>query len=133
MSEEAIKAAEALGAAIHARDAAAIAALYADDIGVWHASTGATQGKAENVGLLAGVFAIAASLEYIDITRYPIEGGIVQQHKLVGVFTDGQPMPVLHACLFIKVRDGLITSIEEYFDSASFAEVWARLGAAAEA
>lgn len=131
MSEEAIKAADALGAAINARDADAIRAIYADDIVVWHASTGAAQTKEENAGLLAAVFSITSSLEYHNVRRHAIEGGLVQQHRLVGAFDDGRAMPDLHACLVVKVRDGLITRIDEYFDGATYAEVWERLAALA--
>jgi ketosteroid isomerase-like protein len=127
MSDEAYKAADALGAAIHARDADAIRAIYADDIVVWHGSTNQAQTKEENAGLLGGVFQITSALEYVDIKRHVIEGGIVQQHRLVGTFDDGKAMPGLNACLVIKVAGGLITSIEEYFDGATYAEVWERL------
>jgi ketosteroid isomerase-like protein len=62
-----------------------------------------------------------------------IDGGIVQQHRLVGTFDDGKEMPGLNACLVIKVGGGLITSIDEYFDGATYAEVWERLAALAGA
>ena len=127
MSSEAEKIATALGAAIHARDAAAIQAIYADDIIVWHGSTGQAQTKNENVAMLAGVFEITSRLEYVDIRRHAIEGGIVQQHRLVGVFEDGRPMPDLHACLVIQVRGGAIVRIDEYFDGSVYAEIWNRL------
>jgi ketosteroid isomerase-like protein len=127
VSDEAVAAADALGAAIHARDADAIRAIYADDIVVWHGSTGQAQSKDENAGLLGGVFQITSALEYVDIKRHLIDGGIVQQHRLVGRFDDGQPMPDLNACLVIKVRGGRIIGIEEYFDSATYDEVWRRL------
>lgn len=129
MSDEAIKAAEALGAAISARDAAAIRAIYADDIIVWHASTGIAQSKDENAGLLAALFSITSYLEYCDVRRHPIEGGVVQQHRLVGRFANGRAMPALNACLVIQVRGDLIARIDEYFDGATYAEVWARLTA----
>jgi ketosteroid isomerase-like protein len=129
MTDEAVDAANALGAAIHARDANAIRAIYADDIVVWHGSTGQAQTKAENSGLLVGVFQITSSLEYVNVKRHSIDGGIVQQHTLVGKFDDGRAMPELNACLVIKVNDGLITSIDEYFDGSIYAEVWERLRA----
>ena len=119
MSEEANNAADALGAAISARDADAIRSIYADDIVVWHASTGAAQTKEENAGLLAAVFSITSRLEYHDVRRHTIDGGLVQQHRLVGAFSDGRAMPDLHACLVIKVRGKLITRIDEYFDGAT--------------
>jgi ketosteroid isomerase-like protein len=127
VSEEAVRAADALGAAIHARDVEAIRAIYADDIVVWHGSTGQAQSKDENAGLLGGVFQITSALEYVDIKRHLIDGGIVQQHCLVGQFDDGRPLPDLNACLVIKVRDGRIIGIDEYFDGATYDEVWKRL------
>ncbi len=133
MTTAAITAADAFGAAMHARDVAAVRAIYADDITVWHAATGHTQGKAENTGMLAALFQVTGALEYVDIKRHAIPDGVVQQHRLVGTFADGRPLPDLPCCLFIRVRDGLIASIEEYFDGATYAEVWARIGALAEA
>jgi hypothetical protein len=56
-----------------------------------------------------------------------IDGGIVQQHRLIGAFDDGRAMPDLYACLVIKVRDAQIVSIEEYFDGSIYAEVWDRI------
>ncbi len=129
MSQEAREIADKLGAAIAGRDADAVRSLYDDDIVVWHAMTNAGQSKDENVGLLTGVFAVSSQLEYKDIRRHDIEGGVVQQHRLTGTFDDGKPMPDLHACLVIKVADGKITRIDEYFDSPAFAAVWERLEA----
>lgn len=130
---EAEAAADALGAAMHARNKDKILAIYADDMFVWHGNTARAMGKSENATLLGNIFAITSELEYTNIKRYPIEGGVVQQHRLVGKFADGSPMPSLEACLVIKVRDGLIVSIEEYFDSGVFVEVWARLAEAEKA
>jgi ketosteroid isomerase-like protein len=130
---DACRVADALAAAIAARDADAIRAIYAEDIGVWHAATGQTQNKAENSGLLAGLFQITSRLSYDEVRRHPIDGGLVEQHILNGEFLDGTALPSLHVSIFIYVRDGLITRIEEYFNSATFDEVWARMAAQAEA
>lgn len=128
MTTKAESAADALGAAINARSHEDILAIYADDIVVFHGSTGSSMGKTENAGLLAGVFAISSELEYINIKRHAIDGGLVQQHRLIGKFAEGKEIPGLDACLIIKVNDsGKITSIDEYFDGANFAEVWQRL------
>jgi ketosteroid isomerase-like protein len=129
MSTEANTAADALGAAIKARSTAQFDSLYADDIIVWHGSTGKGMGKKENIGLLAGVFQLTSALEYRNVRRHPIDGGVVQQHQLCGTFADGKPLPTLEACLVIKVRDGQITRIDEYFDGSTFSEVWTRLAA----
>jgi ketosteroid isomerase-like protein len=124
---EAEFAADALGSAIQTRDVDAIRAIYADKIRVWHGSTNQAQTKEENANLLAAVFSITSRLEYVDIKRHKIEGGIVQQHRLVGTFDDGRPMPDLYACLVIKTQDGKIVSIDEYFDGSIYAEVWERI------
>lgn len=102
-----------------------IRAIYDDGITVWHASTGATQSKEENAALLAAVFAITEQMEYVDIKRHDIPGGIVQQHRLVGRFAGGKPLPDLYACLVITVKSGKIIGIEEYFDGSIYAEVFA--------
>jgi limonene-1,2-epoxide hydrolase len=129
MSDDAILAADALGAAIHARSTAQIDAVFADDIVVWHGSTGVGMSKIENIGLLGGVFQLTSELEYRDIRRHLIPGGIVQQHRLCGVFADGKKLPDLNACLVMQIRGGRISRIEEYFDGSTYAEVWARLDA----
>jgi ketosteroid isomerase-like protein len=129
MSANAIAVADALGSAIKARSVDQFRRIYADDVVVWHASTGTAASKNENIALLAGVFQLTAQLEYRNIRRHLIEGGLVQQHQLVGTFADGKPLPALDACLVIKIRDRQITRIDEYFDGQTFAEVWARLEA----
>jgi ketosteroid isomerase-like protein len=129
MTTEANALADALGKAIKDRDVDQIRALYAEDIVVWHGSTGVGQSKDENANLLGNVFAVTSELEYRDIVRHDIENGVVQQHKLTGKFDNGKPTPELLACLIIKTANGKITRIDEYFDSPAFAEMWERLEA----
>jgi limonene-1,2-epoxide hydrolase len=129
VSIEAIAAADALGAAIKARSTAQIDAVFSDDIVVWHGSTGVGMSKSQNIELLGGVFQLTSTLEYRDIRRHLISGGVVQQHRLCGTFSDGRALPDLHACLVMQVRDGKISRIDEYFDGQTFAEVWTRLDA----
>lgn len=126
MNNEAHAIADALGAAIFARDANLIRAVYHDNISVWHGCTGIAQSKEENVALLSGVFSITSSLQYVDIKRHDIPGGIIQQHRLVGKFDNGKPLPDLNVCLIIMIRNGKIMQIEEYFDGSVYAEVFAR-------
>jgi limonene-1,2-epoxide hydrolase len=129
MNSNARALADALGAAIQARNAEQIRAIYAAGVKIWHANTNAAQTGEENANFLARIFAITSELSYRDVRRYDIDGGVVQQHRLTGKFKDGKPLPDLHACMVIKVAEGKIVSIEEYFDSATFAEVWQRLAA----
>jgi ketosteroid isomerase-like protein len=129
MNSQANAVANAFGAAIHARSCEQLLAIYADDIVVWHGSTGQAMGKSANAAMLSGVFRLTSELEYINIRRHPIEDGVIQQHRLIGRFADGKALPDLEACLIIKVRNGLIERIEEYFDGSVFADVWERLAA----
>jgi len=129
MSTEVIAVADALGAAIAARSAQQFESLYADDVVVWHGATGQSMGKAENIGLLRAVFQLTKELRYVNIRRHVIDGGLLQQHQLTGIFADGKPMPVLEVCMVIKNDGHRIARIEEYFDSQTFAEVWARVAA----
>ena len=131
MSEEAYRVADALAAAIAARDVEALRRVYADDIEVWHSPTNLIQTKEENCGLLDALFKITSRLSYDEVRRHPIEGGLVEQHVLTGAFTDGQPLPGLQVSTYIYVRGNQISRIEEYFDSNTFAPVWERLAAAA--
>jgi ketosteroid isomerase-like protein len=129
MNDDARTLADALGAAIEARNVDRLRDIYGDNIEIWHANTNAVQTKDANLGFLAAIFAITSELGYRDIRRYDIDGGVVQQHRLVGRLKDGKRLPDLHACMVIKVASGKIARIEEYFDSATYAEVWQLLAA----
>jgi ketosteroid isomerase-like protein len=129
-TEAAYAVADKLGAAIASRNADNIRAIYADDITIWHPAFNQEMGKVENSGLLAAVFGLTSELIYEEIRRHPIEGGVIQQHVLTGKFADGEALPKLQVCMIIRVRDGLITRIEEYFDAGTFAPVWERLASA---
>lgn len=122
--------ADKLGEAMASRDADKMRAIYADDIVIWHPAFDARMGKAENIGLVAKVFALTSALQYEDVRRYPIADGVIQQHVLTGRFVDGSELPRLQVCMIIRTRDGLITGIDEYFDAGTFAPVWERLAAA---
>lgn len=125
---EGMKGAEGLTHAISSLDPDIFASIYADDAQIWHNSTNVIQSKAENVALLAAIFAIVDSLYYADIDRRPTPDGFVQRHVVRGVFKDGTPVPDLHACVVARVIDGKISQLNEYMDPAQFQMVWARLG-----
>lgn len=128
--DESLAVAEKLTQAFSSLNADRFNELYADDAVIWHASTNQVQTKAENVGLLRGVFALMRKAGYEEIKRIPTPDGFVQYHVIRGTFTDGQPVPELHACMVIDVRDGKITRLREWFDAAQFGEVWKRMGIA---
>lgn len=127
-TDESLKIAAALTRAFADRNAAGFGELYADDAVIWHAATRQTQTKAENIGLLRGVFALMKDVRYEEVTQLPTPEGFVQHHVVRGTFIDGTPVPELYAILVATVRDGKIAYLREWFDPAQFAGVWKRLG-----
>lgn len=103
--------------AIERGDADAVAACYAEDVVIWHNTDGEAQGKAENLKVLSGLIRYYPERRYADrrLTAYP--GGFVQQHVLKARRADGAERS-LPACVICEVRDGRITRLDEYFDSA---------------
>ncbi len=116
----ALDVADRIFAAIEAGDAATVAAIYADDIAVWHSNDGIEQTKAENLRVLDWLIRNTTSREYRSIRRYEIEGGFVQQHDLHVVLPDGRTAD-LPACIVAEVSGDQITRIDEYIDSSAAA------------
>jgi ketosteroid isomerase-like protein len=78
--------------------------------------------------VLAGMHRAISGLRYDIVRRVATADGVLQQHVLRGRLPDGTEAE-LHAAMYLQVRDGHITRIEEYLDSARRA----RLKAAREA
>lgn len=117
--------ADALFAAIEAGDLDAVAALYADDVIVWHNTDGIEQDRATNLRTLGWVTRHLGDRRYEQIRRHPISGGFVQQHVLRATNRAGRRVSA-PVCMVINVVDDHITRIEEYVDSAHVAELAAR-------
>lgn len=113
----ALDVAERLFAAIMAGDVEAVAALYAPDVAIWHNSDGREQDKEENLRVLRWVTRNVEELRYEEIRREATASGFVQQHVLRGKAANGSAVEI-PACIVGTVRDGLITRIDEYLDSA---------------
>ncbi|MGA0599945.1 nuclear transport factor 2 family protein [Caulobacter sp. KR2-114] len=103
--------------AIERGDAAAVAACYAEDVAIWHNTDGLTQGRDENLKVLSGLIRYYPERRYAErrLTAFP--GGFVQQHVLRARRSDGAERS-LPACVICQVKDGRITRLDEYFDSA---------------
>ncbi len=82
--EEVDRLADRLFAAIEAGDVEAVAVLYADDIEVWHNTSGHVQSKDENLALLSGLTSRAEVWCYEQVRRRCYPGGCCQQHVLRG-------------------------------------------------
>jgi ketosteroid isomerase-like protein len=106
--------------AIEAGDIDAVAACYADDVVIWHNTDGLSSSKAENLQVLAGFVKHTPFRRYEDRRVAVFPGGFVQQHVLKSARRDGSEV-ALHAAIVCAVKDGRITRLDEYFDSAELA------------
>lgn len=98
-------------------DPAGVRACYHPDARIWHNFDEHEQTVDENVALLAAIVNVLSERKYTTRERFAIPGGVGQQHYLDGVLPDGSKFH-LPAAIFFKIEDGLITRIDEYFDTA---------------
>jgi ketosteroid isomerase-like protein len=110
--------------AIEAGDLAAVAACYADDAVIWHNTDRAESAKAQNLEVLANFVSALPERRYEDRRLVVTADGFVQQHVLVCPRADGSRRE-LPAAIVCAVKDGRITRLDEYFDSAQLA-AWRR-------
>jgi len=109
--------AQRLTDAIESGDPNAIAACCTDNVVVWHNYDNLEVGFDVVVPMLSTLVARVPGVRYVDVRRYPIERGYVQQHVVRGDAPSGRLN--LPACMIVDVRDGLIARIEEYLDRAA--------------
>ncbi len=103
-------------AALETGDIAALREIYAPDALIWHNDDLIEQPVDENLKVLQGLHRAVSGLRYDIVRRVPAADGVLQQHVLRGTLPNGQPI-ALHAAMYLQVRDGHITRIEEYLDS----------------
>ena len=118
--------ADAVFGAIEAGDIDAIAAMWADDVEVWHNTDDITQTKDQNLAVMRWMVDTTASIDYRDIVRHETDDGFVQRHVLHLTFDDGRTAD-LPAAIFVGIRDGKVARIDEYLDSAHVAAAFAPL------
>ena len=87
---------------------------------IWHNDDGAEVPVAHVVRTLSWLHRHVAGLRYDISRRAPLPDGYLQQHVLRGTTESGAEL-ALAACLVVTTADGLITRIDEYFDSAATA------------
>lgn len=112
--------------AIERGDAETVRACYAPDAKIWHNFDEHEQTVDENIGLLGALIGVLGERKYTIRERFDLPDGIGQHHYLDGVLSDGTKFH-LPACILFKIEGGLITRIDEYFDSAHFAPLVALL------
>ena len=103
-------------AALEAGDIATLQEIYAPDAVIWHNDDLIEQPVEENLKVLQGLHRAISGLRYDIIRRTTAADGVLQQHVLRGQLPNGTEV-ALHAAMYLQVRDGHITRIEEYLDS----------------
>jgi ketosteroid isomerase-like protein len=104
---------------IEAGDVDGLVACYAPDAEIWHNTDGQVQGPQDNRVTLTGLVRYFADRVYDDRRLEVFPGGFVQQHVLRATRTRDGAKVALTACLVCRVKDGKITRLDEYFDSAA--------------
>lgn len=66
------------------------------------------------------VHGVVKNFRYEEAVRSATGGGFVEEHLVRGTLPDGSELR-LPVCVVANVRDGEVTHIREYFDSASAA------------
>jgi ketosteroid isomerase-like protein len=103
--------------ALNRADADAVRATYAPDARIWHNFDQGLQSVEENIESMKFVHSKLQGLNYDVQNRIAFPGGFVQQHVLRGTLPSGEAF-ALPACAICTVKDGRITLLEEYLDTA---------------
>ena len=109
-------------AALEDGDIGTLREIYAPDAVIWHNDDLVEQPVEENLKVLQGLHRAVSGLRYDVIRRVPAPDGVLQQHVLRGSLPNGTEVE-LHAAMYLQVRDGHITRIEEYLDSGKRAAI----------
>jgi ketosteroid isomerase-like protein len=103
--------------AIERGDVDAVRACYAPDAKIWHNIDGVEQTVEQNLKSVAWFGRKLPDRRYRVGRREALKDGFLQQHVLEATLPDGQPWS-LSACVVVRMRDGRITRLDEYIDSA---------------
>ncbi|HEY2751172.1 nuclear transport factor 2 family protein [Phenylobacterium sp.] len=101
-------------------DVEGVSACYAPELVVWHNFDDLEQPREANLATLASMIKWISERRYERRRVDVFEGGFVQQHVLTGTRRDGVRVS-LPGVLVGQVRDGKITRLDEYLDSAQVA------------
>ncbi len=99
-----------------------LVACYAPDAAIWHNTDELVQGPQDNKVVLAGMVTRIIDRLYDNRRVETFPGGFVQQHVLRGTRKHDGVRVALPACIVCAVEDGVITRLDEYFDSARVAD-----------
>jgi ketosteroid isomerase-like protein len=103
-------------------DIDALVDCYAPNAEIWHNTDELIQGPQDNKKTLSGMVTRIVDRLYDDRRVAVFDGGFLQQHVLRGTRVQDGVRVHLPACVVCTVKDGKITRLDEYFDSARVAE-----------
>jgi ketosteroid isomerase-like protein len=120
---DSLQVAERLFAAIMSGDIDGVRDVYHPDVVVWHNNDQQEQGRDANLAVLSWCVHNIDGMRYENVRRHATEAGFVQQHVLRGRFTKTGAELEVPACIVCEVKDGQITRLDEYLDSAQVASL----------
>jgi ketosteroid isomerase-like protein len=113
--------ADRLFAKIEAGDVNGVAAMWAENVSVWHTGDQSPSEKAHAIRVIEWFVSATADRQYDVLDRQYFGDGFVQQHVLSGSAHNGKPYSLRVAIVIRVGSDGLITRIDEYLDPADLA------------
>ncbi len=117
-------------AAVASGDLDAVRSMYAPDAVIWHNNDDAEQSVEQNLRVLRWATSNITGFRYEDARMTVTADGFMEQHVLRGTAPNGDEVRV-PACIVCAVRDGRITRLDEYLDSAQVASLTAAQAQAA--
>ena len=103
--------------AVEAGDLDTVRAIYAPHAKIWHNFDGVEQTVEQNLRVLGWFARTLPNRRYDVRRREATSDGFFQQHVVEAVLPDGTEW-TMPACLIVTVKDGRITRLDEYLDSA---------------
>jgi ketosteroid isomerase-like protein len=130
-SDPKLDVADRLFGAIERGEYDTVAAIWADDVTVWHTGDSQDNDRVRALKVIRWFMNVTTTRSYEILDRQYFDGGFVQQHVLRATFTSrrsarpGEPDGTsieMRVCIVIKVDgEGRITRVDEYFDPADMA------------
>ncbi len=112
--------ADRLMGAIERGDIDTIKTCYAPDVRIWHNFDEIDQTLEDNIKIMHWMAKRLLDRKYTIESRRYFANGWVQQHVLTGTTPSGTAFR-MPACIICQVKDGRVTRLEEYLDTAQTA------------
>lgn len=104
-------------AAVECFDLDTVRSLYAPHARIWTAQDPADRSPEENLAVLTWVKDNVRNFRYEEVRCQPTPTGFVEQHVTCGTAPGGGEFR-FPACLVVRVENGQVTRLDEYFDTA---------------